>query len=255
MDVSWQDNVPSFLDASNPAAGGLAASLGDVGAPWFASADGGLFSGQQVLWWDNGADSESGASRLSSLASFDPSAAAGTDIAGTGGWIADGAETFSSASALQGGLLWADGGGSNSLFSDGGIQADGLGLGHGGTDASPSQWQQFVDAYAGRSQTWLNAASDLLWTGSTEQVPVTFAPVENAPLTSPTGLASLTAPFSMLAPQQLVWTDPSAGAAPMLSGAPYAPAAGFGPIVAAPYGPNQPADPAAGTRLLGFSQG
>src|SRR5437016_2067477 len=111
MNVLWQDNVPSFLDASSLGAGSFAGSLGDVGAPWFASADGGLFSGQPVLWWDNGADSATADSGLTGVAGFDPGGAAG-------GWLPHGAEAFSGVNpALDGGLLWADPSGSTSNFA------------------------------------------------------------------------------------------------------------------------------------------
>jgi hypothetical protein len=103
MDVVWQDNVPSFLDGSTSGIGGFAASLGDVGAPWFASADGGVFSGKPVLWWENGADAASVVSRLSNLAGFNAGGASSS-------WIPDGADAFlGGAPTLDGALLWPQG--------------------------------------------------------------------------------------------------------------------------------------------------
>src|SRR5947209_7878741 len=88
MNVLWQDNLPSFLDGSGLAGtGGFVGSLGDGGAPWFASADGGLFSGQPVLWWDNGAETPSAGSALTGIPGFDAGSA-------VGGWLPNGAEAF-----------------------------------------------------------------------------------------------------------------------------------------------------------------
>src|SRR5262245_7234332 len=113
MNVLWQDNVPSFLDTSSLGSDGFAGSLGDVGAPWFASAGGGLFSGQPVLWWDNGADTTSSAAGLTGVGRFEPF---GTDTTITaGGWIPNEAEPFSASNpTLDGGLLWPQAGGGTS---------------------------------------------------------------------------------------------------------------------------------------------
>jgi len=200
MNVLWQDNVPSFLDASGLGAGGFAGSLGDVGAPWFASVDGGLFSGQPVLWWDNGADSATADSGLTGVAGFDPGGAAG--------WLPHGAEAFTGANpALDGGLLWADPSGSTSSFALSSAGAGHLDL-SAGNDAS-FQWQQLIGNFAGPS-TWLTEASHLLWTDG--QPPLTPPIAGNSPLTGilpePT--------FPMLAPQQLVWADPSQAVSSLL---------------------------------------
>jgi hypothetical protein len=201
MNVLWQDNLPSFLDSSSLAgAGDFAASLGDGGAPWFALADGGLFSGQPVLWWDNGADSATADSGLTGVAGFDPGGAAG-------GWLPRGAEAFTGANpALDGGLLWADPSGSTSSFALSGAGAGHLDL-SAGNDAS-FQWQQLI---GNSSTTWLTEASHLLWTGG--QPPLTPPIVGTSPLTGilpePT--------FPMLAPQQLVWTDPTQGLPAIIS--------------------------------------
>jgi hypothetical protein len=198
MDVLWQDNVPSFLDASSSGAGGFAA-LGDIGAPWFASGGGGLFSGQPVLWWDNGADSSVG-SRFSGLFGFDPGDASSS-------WIANGAQaSLGGGPVLDGALLWPRGGDSTSstlLTSIGRFELN-------AADAASSQWLQAVRDFAGRSEAWLSEASSLLWTGGTDQAVSTLPAVDNAPLASPTSLGNLgVSPFSLLAPQQLVWPDQS----------------------------------------------
>ena len=202
MNVLWQDNVPSFLDASGLGAGSFAGSLGDGGAPWFASADGGLFSGQPVLWWDNGADSATAESGLAGVAGFDPGGAAG-------GWLTHEAEAFAGTNpALDGGLLWPQDRGSTSN-----LVLTGPGVGQwdmSAVDAASSLWLQSVRDFAGRGETWLTAASTLLWTGGTDQAAVTLPAVDNAPLANPISLDNVGVhPFSMLAPQQLVWPDQS----------------------------------------------
>jgi hypothetical protein len=197
MNVLWQDNVPSFLDGSSPGgAGGFAASLGDGGAPWFASADGGLFSGQPVLWWDNGADSATADSGLAGVAGFDPGGAAG-------GWLPHGAEAFAGANpTLDGGLLWADPSGSTSnlVLTGPGVGQFDLTAGHGG----PSQWQQLLGTSG--HETWLANASTLLWTGGSDRAPLT-PPVTSDTLHLTGGLAGPSVPT--LAAEQLTWTDPS----------------------------------------------
>jgi hypothetical protein len=199
MNVLWQDNVPSFLDASGLGAGSFAGSLGDGGAPWFASADGGLFSGQPVLWWDNGADS---AAADSGLAGFDPGGAAG-------GWLTHGAEAFAGTNpALDGGLLWPDDrdSTSNLVLTGAGMGQWDLSAGNGVS----SQWPQSLNEFASTSSAWLTEASNLLWTGGTDQAAFALPAVDNAPLANPTSLGNVgVPPFSMLAPQQLVWTDQS----------------------------------------------
>jgi hypothetical protein len=235
MDVLWQDNGPSFLDASSPGVGGFVASLGDVGAPWFGSADGGGFSGQPVLWWDNGADSDAGRTGRFSLG-----AALEMDGVSNGRfeWIANGSDTFFDASALDGGVFWADAGSSTSSwlpYSGGAAQFD---LG----GSNPSPWQHLLGLSA--AETWFHQATNLLWTSGTDAAPATLPTVDYAPLPNPISLGDVaTQPFSLLAPQQLVWTDPFLGAT-----------TGPGPVIAAmPYTPSQGADPAVGSTPLGYS--
>jgi hypothetical protein len=183
MDVSWQDNVPSFLDASSPGAGGFAGPFGDVGAPWFASADGGLFSGQPVLWWDNGTDSAGGASRLGGLAGFEPSVAASPDALLVAGWIAKGTNALLDPTSLDGRVLWADTAGSTSNWLPYGSDADRFDLAGGAP-----QWPT--------ADTWFHEATNLLWAGGTDQAPITLG-----------GFAEPT--FAALTPAHLVWTDPA----------------------------------------------
>jgi hypothetical protein len=196
MNVLWQDNAASFLDGSSlGGAGGFAASLGDGGAPWFASADGGLFSGQPVLWWDNGADSATAAPGLTGVPGFDPGGAAG-------GWLPNGAEAFAGADpTLDGGLLWPDGRGSTSN-----LVLTGAGMGQwnlSAVDAASSQWLQSVRDIASRGEKWLTEASTLLWTGGQPSLtpPITGTPQLAGGLAGPT--------FPTLTPEHLVWTDPS----------------------------------------------
>jgi hypothetical protein len=200
MNVLWQDNVPSFLDASSLGAGSFAGSLGDVGAPWFASADGGLFSGQPVLWWDNGADSATADSGLTGVAGFDPGGAAG-------GWLTHGAEAFAGTNpALDGGLLWADPSGSTSnlVLTGAGVGQWDVSAGNGAS----SQWQQFVDEFASHSSAWLTEASNLLWTDGTGQPSLTPPISGNLPAANLAGGWT----FPTLSSQQLVWMEFSNGA-------------------------------------------
>jgi hypothetical protein len=214
MNVLWQDNVPSALDASILGASGFAPSFGDGSAPWFASADSGLFSGQSVLWWDNGADSATTVSDLTGVAGFDPGGAAG-------GWIPNGPEAFAGLNpTLDGGLLWPGSDLSGAAINDGGSGEASLTNGVAGASATPfdtspafTQWKQFINELSPTAfDTWMTDISGLLWTG-TGQSQVTL------PLTPPiTGyppthlLAADGLPASSLAtltPQHLVWTDSS----------------------------------------------
>lgn len=202
MNVFWQGNAPSFLDGSSRGgAGAFAPSFGDGGAPWFGSADGGLFSSQPVLWWDNGADSPPAASSLTGVPGFDPGGAAG-------GWLPNGAEAFTGVNpALDGGLLWHESGGSasSSLLVNGGAGQFDLTAGSGGLP----QWQQIVDEFASHSWTWITEASNLLWTGG--QSPMTPPITGNSPQL--TGDVPI---FATLASGQLVWTDASHAASSLL---------------------------------------
>jgi hypothetical protein len=204
MNVLWQDNVPSVLDASILGASGFAGSLGDGSAPWLASSDGGLFSGQPVLWWDNGADSTTGASSFTPVGGFDPGASSS--------WIANGVDAFlGGGPTLDGTLLWPQGRETTSSTLLTGAGAGQFEL--SASDAASSQWLQAVRDFASRSEAWLAEASTLLWTGGTDQAAITLPAVGNAPLASPTGLDNVGVhPFSMLAPQQLVWPDQSPAA-------------------------------------------
>ena len=209
MDVLWQDNVASFLDGSSLGfAGSLgdvgASSLGDVGAPWFASADGGEFSGQSVLWWDNGGDTTSGASSLTGVDRFD------SGDASTDAWLSNGATAFSGGgSTLDGGLLWPQAGStSNSLLASGGAGQFDL----SGVEGASAKWLPLINALAGRSEPWLAEVTSLLWTngsGSGLAPPVISSLLPN----SFTGANAAT-----FAPEQLVWTPPSG--APSLTGGP-----------------------------------
>jgi hypothetical protein len=214
MNVLWQDNLPSFLDASGLGAGSFAGSLGAGGAPWFASNDGGLFSGQPVLWWDNGADSAAADSGLAGVAGFDPGGAAG-------GWLTHGAEAFAGTNPTLGaGLLWPGSDLSGAAINDGGSGPASLTNGVAGASATPfdtspafTLWKQFINELSPTAfDTWMTDISGLLWNG-TGQSQVTL------PLTPPiTGnppthlLAADGLPASSLAtltPQHLVWTDSS----------------------------------------------
>jgi hypothetical protein len=198
MNVLWQDNAPLFLDASNPDAGGFTPSGGDVGTPWFASADGDLLSGQSVLWWENGADSVPAASGLTGFTGFDPGSAAG-------GWLPNGAEAFSAANpTIEGGLLWPDGGSTSSwLPTNAGAGQFNLSA----FDPASSQWLQAIGEFAGHPKTWLTEVSSLLWTGGSGEPPLTPPVIPD--FLHLTG--SLAAPtLSTLSAEHVVWTDPSA---------------------------------------------
>jgi hypothetical protein len=197
MDVVWQDNAPSFLDGSSPGAGGYAASLGDVGAPWFDSADGGGFSGQPVVWWDNGADSAVG--RTSGFSLGAPSEMDG--LTGRFAWIANGSDTLFYASALDGGLLWADPSSTSSWvpYGAGAAQFD---LAGGG----PSPWQQLL-SLAG-ADTWFHETTNLLWAGGSGQ-PLVIPPIAGgSQLTNLHDVGSSQGwSFPTLTSQPLVWTE------------------------------------------------
>jgi hypothetical protein len=211
MDVLWQDNVPSFLDASSPdGTGGFAASPAEGGAPWYASIDGEPFSGQPTLWWDNGADSTTGASNLSPVGGFSP----GDPV---DSWIANGAETFPrSYPALENGLLWPGAGDTtpNWLLTNSGAAQFNLSAGAG----TPSEWQQFF-GFTSPSETWLAEAPNLLWTGGSSQFPVTSPVIEGAQSIHLAASNSLPLPtLGSLSPTQLVWAE--SPAAPALTAGP-----------------------------------
>lgn len=202
MDIAWQDSVGSFLDWSGTDPGSSLAALlsGDGGAVWSAPADGDSFSGQSVLW-----ESRGDAPGDSHLATFDPNATDTDTLART--WIADGTSSglLSGSPSLDSGLLWAGAGseGSSSLSTSGGVGGLGsltsLDLGAGGS----SQWQQFVDQFANPSATWL--PQHLVWPAGSSQPPLGPTTLDSLHLAD-----SLAGPtFPTLAPEHLMWTDPS----------------------------------------------
>jgi hypothetical protein len=197
MNVLWQDNVASFLGASSLGAGGFAGSLGDVGAPWFASGDGGVFSGQPVLWWDNGADTPSGASGLTGFASFDSGGR-------TGGWLSTGAATFAGVGLIDGRLLWAEssGGASTWLATNPGAGRFDLSA----LDPTSALWLQSTGDFAGRGDTWLTESSTLLWTSGAGEPPLT-PPVTLDSLHLAGNFAGPA--FPALGAEHVVWTDPA----------------------------------------------
>jgi hypothetical protein len=206
MDVVWQDGVGSFLGSGGTDSGGSLASYlsADGGAVWLAPADSGLFSSQSMLW------ESAGDSRGDSYAAAFTQDATETEASTVPvGWIANGASEFASGSpTLDGGLLWNGAGDtSGSLSTIGG--AGGLGslaaLDLGAGTAS-SLWQQFANDFAGRSAPWLADVPHLLWTGGSGQPPL--APPISGDSLHLTG--SLVGPsVAPLAPEHLVWTDPS----------------------------------------------
>ncbi|MBV8753339.1 MAG: hypothetical protein JO328_10830 [Hyphomicrobiales bacterium] len=259
MDVAWQDGVGSFLDSSGTDPSSFVSFTEGDGTLWSSSADSPLFSGQSVLW-ESGLDSPAD-SHISGL-TVDSTNGTDTGTWLAGSWLADGTPGLADGT-LQGGLLWGSAGSETpiSLASNGGV---GLGALELGASSGDSQWQQFVDHYAGGSATGLTDVPHLLWTGAGSQsaiVPVpnnsqpvhialndtlplatvgsvqpsvTLPEVNYAPPTTPTGLEGAAAQqFSALAPQQLVWTDPTHGQPAVAEVASAAPStlAGAGPEV------------------------
>lgn len=195
MDVVWQEGAGSFLDSSGIDPSSFA---GGNGSP--------VFSAQSVLW-DSGADSPAD-SRIGALTA-DSTGGADTDALPASSWIADAGSNFAGVSgALDDRLLWTAAGSdtSSSLASNGSVGLGALDL---GAPSGASQWQQFVDEFAGGSATGLANVPQLLWTGGAGQ-PITV------PLVS--GMQSLQVPsdslpaaaLGNLAPTQLMWSQPSA---------------------------------------------
>ena len=208
MDVAWQDSgVGSFLDSSGTDASSFA-SFGnsDGSVLWSSSGDSPVFSAQPVLW-ESSADAPAD-SHISGLI-LDSSSGTDTDTLSLGAWNADSAAGLAG-SPLQGGLLWAGAGSetSSTLTNGTGVGLGALDLGVAGDTSS--QWQQFVDQFAGGSATGLADATHLLWTGASVQPPITIAgasglqPVQLAPSDS------LPLPaVGSISSSQLMWTPPS----------------------------------------------
>jgi hypothetical protein len=209
MHLLWQDNVPSFLDTSNlDWTGAFTDPPAHGGAPWFASADGGFFSGQPVLWWDNGADSSIVHSVLGDAGRTD------TPAIPAGDWIANGWQAFTgSSSPLDSGLLWTDTGGTTPSSPLSG----GWNLGAGAGTAS--QWQLFFPGFTSPSETSFTEASHLLWTGGSGQPPPVTPPI--ADTSQPMHLTGVASPqgwtFPTLISQPLVWTEMVNGVATPLN--------------------------------------
>jgi hypothetical protein len=215
MDVVWQDSVGSFLDSSGTDPGNFASFASDgSGALWSSAGDSPLFSGQPVLW-ESGADSPAD-SHISALTA---DGTGGNDSGAllVGSWLADASAGSAGASpAMNLSLLWAGSGSdtSSTLASNGGVGLGALDLGAG---SAASQWFQSLNVSAPQ-ETWLQQPANLVWTGGTDQAPLTTS----TPLMPPVGnlqvpgAPSLQAPPT-LTPQQLVWTDSSQGVAGITS--------------------------------------
>lgn len=209
MDVAWQEGVGSFLDSSGTDLSGTFASFGsgDGGTLWSSAADSTVFSDQSLLW-ESGADAPAD-SHLSGLTADN---AGGTDTGSllAGGWIADGTPGFGGG-VLGTGLLWAGAGSetSSSLTNGSGVGLGALDL---GTASGATQWQQFVNDFAGQPGTWLTEApQQLLWAGASSQPQITV-PLLDASQSLHLA-ASDSSPSSnpgTLSPTQLVWAQPSA---------------------------------------------
>jgi hypothetical protein len=166
MDVAWQDGVGSFLDSSGTDPSGfISLANGDGGTLWSSSGD----SSQSILW-ESGPDSAAD-SHISGFTSDSAGATdTGTLLAGT--WITDAASGFAGAStSLNDGVLWTSAGSdtSTSLASNGGVGLGALDL---GATSGASQWQQFVDQFAGGSAAGLTDTPHLLWTSASSQPPI-----------------------------------------------------------------------------------
>ena len=207
MDVAWQDSVGSFLDSSGTGSSGVASFAGGDGTLWSSAPDSPLFSSQSVLW-ESDADPPTD-NHLVGLNS-DSTGATDTSPILAGGWIADGAPGLTGGSpTLDGGLLWAGAGSdtSASLTNSTGVGLGALDLGAG---SSTSQWQQFVNDFAGQPAAWLSDTAHLLWPGAGTQPPVAVpfsAGSQSVPLAPSTGVALPSIPS--LSPTQLAWTGPS----------------------------------------------
>jgi hypothetical protein len=206
MDVAWEDSgVGSFLDSSGTGAGSFASFASDGSALWWSSSsDSPVFSGQPVLW-ESGADTPSD----SHISAFTADSGTGTDT-GAGGWIADAGSGLAGGSlALNDNILWTGTGSdtSSSLASNGGVGLGALDL---GVSSGASQWQQFADLFAGQSATGLADVPQLLWTGAASQPQVTvpvLGGLQSLQAAASDGLPLPTA--GILAPTQLMWTQPS----------------------------------------------
>ena len=231
MDVLWQDSVGSFLDSLVADTGACCVSFAgrDGAAPWSAAADSSPFAGSDSLLWSGNNETP-----------------ADTSLAYAGSLGPDGNTPFGSDPALlAAGLLWGDSGSNTSIWPINdpwlatGISAQGtdtfpLIMSASGSGAPSLLWQTAVSSFeqvstevqsiAGNSvlsqpvDSQLNQVLGVLGnvTGGSGQPPTTL-PV-TALATNLPGSGGLPASsFSMLAPQQLLWTAPS-GAVSELSG-------------------------------------
>jgi hypothetical protein len=219
MDIAWQDSAASFLDSSgSDGAGSVSFSGADAGTPSLAFADGGLTSGQSLLWQGNDAVF-SGAG--------DPSTLAGASWAS-----GETATPRSILGSLEEGLLWPDLGGalSGSVIYDGSDLTSAMSAMGASLDASPAslQWNQFISELSPTGvDSSMTDVSGLLWT-ATEGGQFTSPTTSGFP---PLHLADVGAfPGPVFAAQQLVWTDPAQTAPAVLSDQPNAGVTSFSPL-------------------------
>jgi hypothetical protein len=186
MDVAWQDSVGSFLDSFATDGGGSPAGFasGDNGVVWSDSADNGLFADPDSVLWNDAPVHWSNA---------DPSLVLAGDLSplGTVSFAPD--NTLPAAN-----LLWGEPGDNT---SNGSINFSIAAAGAGTDNTFPLG---SASDNTPRSLLFTNAGfGDILWTA----VPDGAAPaLQLADAGSIAGLS-----FPTLAPQQLIWTDPSHG--------------------------------------------
>jgi len=234
MQLLWQDNVGSFLDSLATDAGGSSVSFagGDGGTPWSATTDSSLFAGANSLLW-SGNNETSADTNLSYAGSFGPE--------GTTPWGSDPA-------LLAAGLLWGDSGSNTSVWpindpwpatavSAQGSETFPVVMSNSGSGAASLLWQTAVSSFeqvstevqsiAGNSvlsqavESQLNQVLAVVGnvTGGTAQPPVTLPVTTQATNLAASG-GSAAPSFSTLAPQQLLWTDPSSLGSSGVSGMP-----------------------------------
>jgi hypothetical protein len=192
MDVAWQDSVGSFLDSfatdGEGSPGGFAS--GDNGVVWSDTADNSAFTGTDSLLWNDASVHWSNA---------DPSLILAGDLGPPG------TASFASDNSLPAtNLLWTDPSDNTSIN----VSIAGAGAGMDNTfPLGPASDN------APRSLLFTNASSsDILWTATPDGAsPALTLPttVNSQALHLADGGSVPDLSFPTLAPQQLVWTDPS----------------------------------------------